>query len=85
MAPQPLVDGNRFGSATIEGSYHNPDQSQCAGPQYYGVFVAGGTGVSVRNNDCRACSKRHASQQCAVVGGGNVSGVDQAHNTGDWS
>ena len=85
MAPQPLVDGNRFGSAIIEGSYHNPDQSQRPGAQYYGVFVAGGEGISVRNNDCRACAKRHASRQCAVIGGGNVSGVDQARNTGEWS
>ena len=32
----------------------------------------------------RACSKRHPTRECAAVGGGNVSAVEQAHNTGEW-
>ena len=55
----------------IEGSYHNPDHSRCPSTQYYGVYVATGelSGISVRNNDCRACSKANANRTCAVVGG----------------
>eukprot|EP01050_Picozoa_sp_SAG11_P008881 SAG11_NODE_803_length_7098_cov_10.219174_7_plen_585_part_00 len=84
MAPQPLLSGSWVGSAIIEGSYHNPDQSACSSNQYFGVFVAGGKGVSVRNNDCRACSKRHSTRRCSMVGGSNVSDVEQHRNTGDW-
>lgn len=53
MAPQPLTFNKYFGSAIIEGSYHNPDQSHCPTNQYFGVYAAGGDGVAIRNNDCR--------------------------------
>ena len=85
MRPQPLTDSSWYGAAVIEGNYHNPDQSQCPGTQYYGVYVASGDGVSVRNNDCRACTKRHPTQKCSAVGGINVSNVEQTRNTGEWS
>jgi hypothetical protein len=85
MRAQPLAGSSWYGAALIEGNYHNPDQSHCQGEQYYGVYVAGGDGVSVRYIDCRACSKRHPTQRCAMVGGGNVSNVEQARNTGDWA
>lgn len=85
MRAQPLVGGSSFGAAVIEGNYHNPDQSHCPAKQYYGIYIAGGDGVSVRNNDCRACTKRHPTRQCSIVGGSNVSAVEQTRNTGEWS
>lgn len=87
MAPQPLVAGRIRGSAIIEGSYYNPDHSHCPSTQYYGVYVTTGapSGVSVRNNDCRACAKAHANRTCAVVGGADRDAVEQTRNTGTWS
>ena len=85
MAPQPLSDGSFYGSAVIESNYHNPDQSKCPASRYTGVYVAGGQGVSVRNNDCRACAKRHPTRVCAAVGGANASAVERTRNTGQWS
>lgn len=84
MRPQPLASTTARGSAIIEGNYFNPDQSHCKSHQYFAVYVAGGDGIAVRNNDCRACAKRHATRRCSAVGGLNVSGVLTSQNTGDF-
>ena len=53
LAPQRLASDNYVAAAIIEGAYHNPDHSACPSRQFFGVYVAGGEGVTVRNNDCR--------------------------------
>ena len=84
MAPQPLLPDNCYGSAEVSLSYHNPDHSHCTTSQYFGVYIAGGDAITVRNNDCRACSRSNSSRICMMLGG-NTSNVEQSHNSGDWS
>ena len=92
LAPIPLGNIEPSAAVIVEGNYHNPGSSLCAGDTYHGAFAAGAVGMRAEASDCSGCSKHAADRKCLAVGTGNAPDANSSlaemaiqFNTGDFS